>query len=123
MTMQWLLGWWNLIFVAPFAVALVYLGVYTLTGITFGEADVDAEMDADVDAHVDVDADADADTDADPDADADADGDHDADAEDAGGAHASLQAMALGWLGAGRVPLSLVIMVLMLTWGFAGLAT
>jgi len=30
--------------------------------------------------------------------------------------------MALGWLGAGRVPLSLVIMVLMLTWGVAGLA-
>jgi hypothetical protein len=115
MTVQWLLGWWNLIFLAPFAVALLYLGVYTLTGITFG----DGEVDGDVEADGDVDADADADADADGDSDAD----HDADGDDAGEAHGSFHATALGWLGVGRVPLSLVARVLMLTWGAAGLAT
>ena len=49
MTLEWLLGWWNLVFVAPFFVALLYLGVYTLTGVGGGDADADAEADADAD--------------------------------------------------------------------------
>jgi hypothetical protein len=115
MTLQWLLSWSNLIFLAPFAVALLYLFVYTLTGIDFASADADADVDADADADVDADADADADGGVDHDA------DHDAEAEGAG--HGSFHAMALSWLGVGRVPASFVAMVLLLTWGAAGMAT
>jgi hypothetical protein len=126
MTLQWLLGWWNLIFLAPFAVALLYLFVYTLSGLGFGEvdahgdahgdfdADADADADMDADAHVDVDADADGELDADADADADGDGD----AHESG--QTSAHSMALSWLGVGRVPLSLIAVVLLLTWGAAG---
>jgi hypothetical protein len=83
MTAQWLLTWWNLIFVVPFGIALLYLGVYTLSGWTFGEADadVDHDVDADVDHDFDADADAGADVEHDVDADADADVDHDVDAD------------------------------------------
>jgi hypothetical protein len=134
MTLEWVMGWWNLVFIAPFLVALVYLGVYTMTGLTFGEADADAdagghfggdahaEVDVDADAHVGVDADADADVDADAHVDVDADADHDAEVP-AGNGHGSFYAMALSWLGVGRVPLSLILMVFMLTWGAVGFGT
>jgi hypothetical protein len=85
MPLQVLLSWWNLIFILPFGLALMYLGLFVFTGITFGDADADADMDADadVDADADMDADADVDGDADVDAHADvnlnADADHDAD--------------------------------------------
>lgn len=125
MTLEWLLGWWNLIFVAPFVVALLYLGVTTLSGIGMGDADVHTDVDADADAHVeagdahvDVDADADADADVDADADSDVHADHDADAHGS-----SFHAMALSWLGVGRIPISLIIIVLLLTWGVAGFVT
>src|SRR5438067_3052533 len=138
MTTQWLLSWWNLIFIVPFLLAMLYLGVYTLTGITFGEADADADMDADADVHVDaeVDHDISADADADHDIsaesnadhdigndhdagdhDADQDGDHDAD--DGGGPSSALLA-ALAWLGVGKVPVSLLLMILLMTWGAVG---
>ena len=138
MNAQWLLAWWNLIFLVPFALALLYLGVYTLSGWTFGETDmdadhdvdVDADADADVDHDVDVDADADADVDADADADADADHDvaaeHDADADNdaeseatsTGGASAIWAA--LSFLGVGKVPISIILMLLLLSWGAIG---
>src|SRR5436190_5101104 len=99
MTLQWILGWWNLIFVAPFAVALLYLGVYTLSGVGFGDADADGHLDADADAdgHLDADSDGhiDADADAHLDHDTDADADHDADADSQG--QPSFHAMALSW--------------------------
>ena len=98
--------WWNLIYVIPFGLALVYLGVYAVSGLTFGE---DLEIDHDVDHDVDIDVDADADADA------------DGDAEVGGGGSHALMA-ALGWLGVGRIPLSLVLMVLLLTWGGIGFA-
>jgi membrane protein implicated in regulation of membrane protease activity len=131
MTMQWILGWWNLVFLVPFGLALLYLAMYTVSGVTFGEADADAEAGVDADADVDADVDADAHVDVDADADVDADVDVDADAEQdvhhphhghaAGGARAGVglgDAMAL--LGVGRVPLSLVLMILLLAWGFIG---
>jgi hypothetical protein len=129
MTLQWILGWWNLIFMAPFAVALLYLGVYTLTGVGIGDADADAhgdfdpdadaDVDADVDAEAHFDADSDAHIDADPDGDADAD--HDAHGEgNPSSGHSSFHMMALSWLGVGRVPLTLIVIVLLLTWGSAG---
>jgi len=140
MSAQWLLNWWNLIFLLPFALALLYMGLYTASGVTFGDADADGDVDADVDADAgvdgdvdhDVDADTDADADHDLDADQDLDGDHDAGSHE-GGSHesagaardtgASVHLAVLSWLGMGRVPLSIVVMVLLLTWGVAGFLT
>jgi membrane protein implicated in regulation of membrane protease activity len=139
MPVQWLVNWWNLIFVLPFSLALLYLGLYTVSGITFGDADADGDFDADgdidhdfdagVDHDLDADADADADGDVDQDLDADqdVDGDHDAgshEAEGGGrGVDAPVHIAAMNWLGIGRVPVSLVLMVLLLTWGVAGFLT
>lgn len=150
MNAQWLLSWWNLIFIVPFALALLYLGVYTLSGWTFGETDIDAEADlhadidadADVDVHADVDADVDADMDADgdfqidhglhmdhevgaetetdADADHDADTDQDADSESDSGSGVSLIWGAMSFLGVGTVPVSIVLMILLMSWGAVG---
>jgi membrane protein implicated in regulation of membrane protease activity len=135
MTTDWIFGWWNLVFIAPFAVALIYLGVYAGSGLTFGDADTDSDADVDHDADIDADADVDADADADVDAEHDIDADHDVDAdhdadtdtdadgdsETAGGQSSSILA-ALSWLGVGRVPLSIILMVLLLSWGAIGFA-
>jgi ABC-type nickel/cobalt efflux system permease component RcnA len=127
MTIQWLVNWWNLIFVLPFGLALLYLGLYTVSGVTFGEGDLDADHDfdagADVDSDADVDHDIDHDVDADADADADADGDadHDADADAENETQFSPALAVMSWLGVGKVPLSIVLMVFLLTWGTAGL--
>jgi len=118
MNAQWLFGWWNLVFLVPFALALLYLGVYTLSGWTFGDADADMDSDVDADADADVHADADVDADADHDL-PHAEHDAEADASELGSA---LWA-GLSFLGVGRVPLSIVIMILLLTWGGIGLAT
>lgn len=88
MTWDWLLAWWNLIFVVPFGLGLVYMGLYIATGLSFGEGD--ADVDGDVDG----------------------DGDHKI--------HLGGETM-LELLGVGRVPLSVVLMTLLMTWGFAGI--
>ena len=141
MSVQWLINWWNLIFLLPFSLALMYLGLYTVSGITFGDADADGDFDVDgdvdhdfdaggdVDHDLDADADADVDGDVDQDLDADhdVDGDHDADSHEAEGGGRGIDApahvAAMNWLGVGRVPVSLVLMVLLLTWGVAGFLT
>lgn len=138
MTLDWLLGWWNLVFVVPFGLALLYLILYAASGVTFGDADADgdlAEPDVDHDVHLghdahldhDLDVDPDADLDVEADVDADLDGDLDADVDGpeapAGGTHAIEPGgfrSALTWLGVGRVPLSVLLMVLMLAWGATG---
>ena len=75
MTANWILGWWNLIYVLPFGLALLYLGLYTLTGIG-GDADADADVDADADLDAEADLGADA---AGLDAEGDVEVDHDVD--------------------------------------------
>src|SRR5258706_13534355 len=104
MTLQWLLGWWNLIFVAPFAVALLYLGVYTLTGVGIGDADADVHGDFDADADADVDADAhlEADGHVEGDAQTETDGPHgDGHSDSETGGQQSFHSMALAWFGVG----------------------
>jgi hypothetical protein len=119
MKADWLMLWWNLIFIVPFGLALLYLGVYAMSGFTFGEADADVDLDADVDVDVDADIVADADP-----------GLHAGDAEVHGGpdvhvqvGHVPLHIIAITWLGIGRVPLSLALMILMMSWGIFGFLT
>lgn len=137
MTIQWLLGWWNLIFLLPLGLALLYVGVYAVSGLTFGDADADAsadgDLDADADVHADIHADADVHAEADADADVDADADAGADADHAHidhsygghGGHGSAGRTPLFEIlsiviGLGRAPLSILLMVLFLTWGMLG---
>jgi len=118
MNAEWLLNWWNLIFLLPFGLALLYLGLYTVSGITFGDGDLDHDLDADHDFDTDADHDLDTDHDADADGDHDASVDHDADGGQTD--HGSVSLTALSWLGVGKVPVSIVLMVLLLTWGVVG---
>jgi membrane protein implicated in regulation of membrane protease activity len=125
MTLQWLLNWWNLIFLLPFGLALLYLALYTVSGITFGDSDLDADggFDTDADGDIHIAADAGPDLDHDLDTDHDMDTDHDADAEGDEISHGTPHMAAMNWLGVGRVPVSIVLMVLLLTWGTAGFIT
>src|SRR6476659_9178941 len=118
MTIQWLLAWYNLIFILPLFLALLYVGIYAVSGLTFGETDVDAsggEIDADahveLDGHVDgpahgeMDHDVSADADADVDADAQMEGDAHSggDGHDSQVAPGSVLANAMSLLGVGKV--------------------
>jgi hypothetical protein len=124
MTMQLLLSWENLIFELPLGLGLLYLALYTFSGWTFGDADTDAgAVDHDVDAHLDVHGDVAIDHDADLSGDANTDADsHSVESDNQATQPSSLIA-SLGWIGVGRMPLSLVILILMLSWGTLGLAT
>jgi membrane protein implicated in regulation of membrane protease activity len=146
MTLVWLLSWWNLIFILPFGLALLYIGLYTMTGLTFGEGEADVHGDfggdvgADADLHADVDLHADADLQHDFHVAADADGaeaggdahadtdasaaEHgDADGDAHGGSGQPIHLAVLSWLGVGRVPLSIVLVVMLLFWGSIGFVT
>jgi membrane protein implicated in regulation of membrane protease activity len=118
--------------------------VYAVSGVTFGEGEV--ELAGDLHAEIDADADLDADADADMDHDLDGDVDHDLDGaaehELNGEAHAAAETNGeaetggshlaggsrelpihlgiMSWLGLGRVPLSILLMVLLITWGVIG---
>jgi membrane protein implicated in regulation of membrane protease activity len=148
MTLITLLEWWNLVYVVPFGMAVMYLALYVFTGITFGDADADADLGAEstvhVEAHV-VDSDMDSsadysagleghaiDSEMDADIDADMDADHDA-GHDAShglthprpvlhghhGAESTVGEL-LSLLGIGKIPLSLALMIFLLSWGFSG---
>ena len=78
--------------------------------------------DWDLDADLDVDAGVDMDLDANLDMDVDMDADLDADADVGGGAGSFLQ-MVLGFFGIGRVPLLVVIVAFLTSFGLAGYAT
>jgi membrane protein implicated in regulation of membrane protease activity len=135
MKTEWLFAWYNLIFIVPFVVALLYVGIYAVTGLTFGEADVhaDADVDVDADAHIEMDGHVEAPAHVESEAHFDADADVDADAHVETEAHiegdghegavapGSVLAGFLSLLGVGKVPLSLILMVLLLTWGMIGL--
>ncbi len=95
-----LVAWHNLIFLVPLLLGLIFVA-----GAAFGAAEL-----GDFDLDLDVDADADADIDADVDGDADMD------------AHADGFDL-LGALGVGKAPLSIVLMLLLTSFGVIGLGT
>lgn len=112
MTWDWLLAWWNLIYVVPFGLGLIYMGLYVATGLSFGEGEADVDGDAEVDIDGDADLEAELEGDVEGEIDADADGDH------------KIHFGGDTWLeilGVGRVPLSVVVMTLLMTWGFIGI--
>ncbi len=101
---------YNVWFTAPLTIVFLLALFRLVTGaVDFGNADVDADVEADVDLDMDADADIDADVDMDADVEADAD----------------LQSPSFGdvfgFLNVGRVPLMVVLMSLLATWGIAGL--
>ncbi|QGJ69614.1 Hypothetical protein PBC10988_12960 [Planctomycetales bacterium 10988] len=49
----WFAGWWNLIFLLPFFVALIYMVLYAATGISFGEA-LESELEAAAEAEMET---------------------------------------------------------------------
>lgn len=146
MTLMMLLQWWNLIYLVPFGLALIYLALFVFTGITFGEADADSDLDAHAGQEFQPDADSTVhveghvvdgphgDVDA-PHGEADTDlsGEHAVGhalehAEPVTHAHAGATANhsvvhdLLSFMGIGKIPLSLALMILLLCWGAIGFA-
>jgi hypothetical protein len=99
-----MLEWQNLIFLLPMLGAILYI-LMMAVGVISGEG---GDLDADHDVHVEVGHDVS------PDAGHDADAGH-------GGAHLGLLERALGLLGVGKVPLSILCLSFGLIWGAAGL--
>jgi len=136
MTLDWLLAWWNVIYVIPFFLALMYLGLYALTGVTLGdtnaaiEPDGEVEYDAAIDQDAGVDHDIAVDHDVSIDPHAGMDAHHVAPDSEASAGHdlhpdapaTGVAAAMLFWIGVGRIPITLVLMVLGLTWGAIGFA-
>ncbi|MCY2952090.1 MAG: DUF1449 family protein [Planctomycetota bacterium] len=130
MTAELLSSWWNLIFIVPFLLAMLCLGVFVVSGAGAGDTDAsadiaaDADIDADAEAGGDPGADGGADGDADADAEPDGDGDGDTDADaDADASETPLYLAALSWIGVGRLPLSLLVMAMLMGWGMIGFCT
>ena len=134
MPVKLLLSWWNLIYIVPFGLALVYLLIYVMTGIggdhDAGDVGAHVDLDADADADLDADADADADLDADADGDGDGEGEHvDSDmpvhvaaSVDHGGGGGGPLATALSFIGVGKAPISVLIVMLLISWSIIGFA-
>lgn len=105
-----ILEWWNLVFVLPFLAGLLYLGLLCV-GLV-GEHEVDADIDHDISIDVDHDADVGGDLDHGIEHSTEVGHDHD-------GEHGAF-VKALGFLGVGRVPISLVLMSFCFLWGASG---
>ena len=108
---RFLMSWGN----SPFAIAMGAVGVFALLqasgllGLIAGGGDADGDVDHDIDHDVDHDVDHDADH--------DADGDHAGSAQERGWA-----AAALGAMGVGTLPLSMVWQTFALAFGALGFA-
>jgi membrane protein implicated in regulation of membrane protease activity len=118
-TWSFLTAWYNLPFTLMVFTCMLLATLQVMGLSAEQDADVDADVDVDVDADVDVDVDADVamevDTDLDGDVDGDGDFDHDADVD--GGSGLSSLAL-LAFLGVGKAPLLVVLMILL---GAAGI--
>lgn len=95
---QWLAGWTNWIFLVPLTTGMLFVLAEVALGSLSDFVSVDVDIDVDVDADVDVDVDVDADA--------------DADVGEIG---------LLGWLGVGKVPITLLGEIFALSFGALGL--
>ncbi len=103
---------YNVWFTAPLTIVFLLAIFRLVTGaMDFGDADVDADADIDIDADIDADVDVDVDADVDMDADIEADP----------GMQSPSFGDIFGFLNVGKVPLMVVLMSLLTTWGMAGL--
>jgi len=116
-TLASIFAWYNL----PFTLMLLLCGVLTalqLVGLG-GDGDADADFDADFDLDADVDLDANFDAGMDVDANADLDADADVDADLDGGDAPDLLSV-LAFLGVGKAPLLVVLIILLGSIGILG---
>lgn len=102
-----LLAWWNLIFELPFLGAFLYMLLLATGTVAAGEGG-DADVDADVDADADVDHDFDHGI------------EHSIGGEGHSQSEGSLVSLTLGFLGVGKIPISLLLVSLCTVWGFVG---
>lgn len=112
---QFIIAWYNV----PFTLSLVaFLG---LSGLQFiglgGEQELDVEADVDVDLDMDLAAEADIDVDVEPDINLNVDVDTDGEVAFEGGS--TLTAL-INFLGVGKVPLTIILLLLLGSFGFTG---
>ena len=124
------IAWYNLPFTIMLVVGVVFAGLQLLGLSQEQDADADADIDADVDGDIDADADADVDTELeiqhdlehDMDHDFDHDLDHDLDHDvDHDMSHESISGFSwLAFIGIGKAPLMVVILIVLTTTGLLG---
>jgi hypothetical protein len=120
--LAWLIDGANLAFVLPLALALVYLGLYVASGITFGDPDVGGDIDHDVDGG-DVDHDWHAGGHIETDIHGHETPGHHVEHPQQGDQRPGSDFSLLSWFGLGRVPVSLWLSGAMLGWGAFGIGT
>jgi membrane protein implicated in regulation of membrane protease activity len=117
-----LITWYNLPFTLMLGLGMVLAGLQVLGLSHDGDADADADVDADIDADVDVDTDVDADLDMAVHHDLDHDVDHDIGQDvEHDISHDSLSGFSwLAFIGIGKAPLMVVILIVLMTTGLVG---
>lgn len=104
--LNYLIFSYNVWFTAPLTIVFLLALFRLATGaMDFGDADTDVDMDADADVDIDADADVDIDSDIEMDT----------------GIQSPSFGDVFGFLNVGRVPLVVVLMSLLATWGITGL--
>lgn len=119
--MNFLLAGYNIPFLVALGCCIVLALFQIVSGFGDQQTDAEADLDIDADADLDVEADTDLDVEAESDADLDIDADSDTEAGGTGNADGHAGAGALNALGFGRIPLMLVLMALLGSFGSVGL--
>jgi hypothetical protein len=108
---DWLAGWHNWPFLLPLFIGVIFILVDFVLGGLGDLAGGDADMDIDVDVDADMDFDFDL-----------AGGDFEGpDLDVAANKFGAFLLSGLGWLGAGKVPTSVLIQAMLISWGSTGL--
>jgi hypothetical protein len=95
----WLSGWYNWPFLLPLAVGLIFILLDLVLGGVSDMFGLDADADVDVNTDLDMDA----------------------GGPDGVAAHVGAAVMSLTWLGLGKVPLSVLLEMLLISFGITGL--
>src|SRR3972149_7411811 len=114
-----ILSWWNLLFLVPVALSALFLLMNSIGLGSDAEADAEAEAEADLHEGASFDSAHDMDHDLAADHDMDHDMDHDAH-QDTSGLHHGSSHVFIEFLGAGRIPITLIFQIFFLSWGLSG---